>query len=244
MIESDFEGFRYHKPLPDFYKTDNPQNPKSRISDKLIKQLNELAFKHDFTSISYSRLNDELKKEFSIDFDNVIIFKFLIGDDLIKMNPSPDKCRLMDEEFQNYGFHIYEFADFLRKNGFQADLIHPLDDNISLRAIALLSNECVITRSNMCYFKDGLNSSFFMIHTSIDNLPVKMENEMLWVKDFCSTCGVCIERCPHNAFDKSEKLSRKLCTAHREGCNECILKCPYYRRGYDKVKKRHDKMKR
>ena len=114
MMESDFEGFRYHKPLPDFYKTDNPQNPKSRISDKLIKQLNELAFKHDFTSISYSRLNDELKKEFSIDFDNVIIFKFLIGDDLIKMNPSPDKCRLMDEEFQNYGFHIYEFADFLK----------------------------------------------------------------------------------------------------------------------------------
>lgn len=42
---------------------------------------------------------------------------------------------------------------FLRENGFQADLIHPLHDNLSLRAIALQSNECVITGSNMCLLK-------------------------------------------------------------------------------------------
>ena len=86
-------------------------------------------------------------------------------------------------------------------------------------------------------------NSFFMIHTSIENLPIKKENDMLWVRDFCSTCGVCIERCPKEAFDEDEKLLRKVCTAHREGCNECILKCPFYKRGYDKVKKRYEKMK-
>lgn len=244
MSETIFEGFRYHKPLPDFYSIDNPANPKTEISEDLLNQLNELAFKHNFTGISYSRLTEKLKNEFSVDFDNVIIFKFLIGDDLIRMEPSRAKGKLMDEEFQDYGIHVYEFADFLRDNGFQADLIHPLDDSLSLRAIALLSNDCVITRSNMCYFKDGLNSSFFMIHTSAENLPFKKENDMLWVKEFCSTCGVCIERCPYEAFDEDEKLLRKVCTAHREGCNDCILRCPYYRRGYDKVKKRYERMKR
>ena len=96
----------------------------------------------------------------------------------------------------------------------------------------------------MCLFKDGLHCGFFMIHTSIDNLPVISENDMLWVPDFCSTCGVCIDRCPENAFDENEKLLRKVCTAHREGCNECFLKCPFYRRGYDKVKKRYERMKK
>ena len=244
MIETTFEGFRYHKPLPNFYKIDNPKIPKTEISDDLLSQLNELAVKYNFTGISYSKLTEELKNDFSIDFDNIIIFKFLIGDDLIKMDPSPAKGKLMDEEFQEYGVHVYEFADFLRENGFQADLIHPLDDNLSLRAIALLSNDCVITRSNMCYFKDGLNNSFFMIHTSAENLPFKKENDMLWIKEFCSTCGVCIERCPHEAFDEDEKLLRKVCTAHREGCNDCILRCPYYRRGYDKVKRRYERMKK
>jgi NAD-dependent dihydropyrimidine dehydrogenase PreA subunit len=165
-----------------------------------------------------------------------------MGVDLINMEPSREKGKLMDKEFQEYGIHVYEFADFLRENGFNADLIHPLDDNLSLRAIAMQSNDCVITRSNMCYFKDGLHNSFFMIHTSIENLPFKTENDMLWVPDFCSTCGVCIERCPKDAFDENEKLLRKVCTAHREGCNECILRCPFFKRGYDKVKKRYDRM--
>ncbi len=242
MIDTSFEGFRYHKPLPDFYKVENPKNPKMEISEDLLDDLVELAKKYDFTGLSYSKLSDDFKKEFNIDMDNIIIFKFLIGDELIRMEPSKEKGKMMDEEFQEYGIHVYEFADFLRENGFQADLIHPLDDNLSLRAIALQSNDCVITRSNMCFFRDGFNNSFFMIHTSIDNLPFKSENDMLWVRDFCSTCGVCIERCPEGAFDGNGNFLRKLCTAHREGCNECFLRCPLYRRGYDKVKRRYERM--
>ena len=242
MIDTTFERFRYHKPLPNFYKIENPKIPKKEISDDLLFELNSLASKYNFTGISYSKLSDDFKKDFNIDIDNVIIFKFFMGDELIKMEPSREKGKLMDDEFQEYGIHVYEFADFLRENGFQADLIHPLDDSLSLRAIAMQSNDCVITRSNMCLFKDGLNVGFFMIHTSIDNLPFKQENDMLWVPDFCSTCGVCIDRCPHEAFDENEKLKRKVCTAHREGCNDCILRCPFYKRGYDKVKKRYGRM--
>ena len=244
MIDVDFKGFRYHKPIPNFYKIENPENPKTEISDDLLAELDDLAKKYDFTGISYSKLSDDFKKDLNIEIDNVLIFKFLMGMDLINMEPSREKGKLMDKEFQEYGVHVYEFADFLRENGFKADLIHPLDDNLSLRAIAMQSNDCVITRSNMCYFKDGLHNSFFMIHTSIENLPFKTENDMLWVPDFCSTCGVCIERCPKDAFDENEKLLRKVCTAHREGCNECILKCPFFKRGYDKVKKRYDRMKK
>ena len=244
MINVDFEGFRYHKPLPNFYKINNPENPKREISDELLDELNQFAKKYNFSSISYSKLSDEFKKDFNIDFDNVIIFKFLMGDELLKMQPSREKCKLMDEEFQDYGVHIYEFADFLRENGFQADLLHPLDDGLSLRAIAMQSCECIITRRNICLFIDGLHNGFFMIHTSIDNLPFKNENEMLWVEDFCSTCGVCIDMCPEDAFDENEKVLRKICTAHKEGCNVCILRCPFFKRGYDKVKKRYERMKK
>ena len=65
-------------------------------------------------------------------------------------------------------------------------------------------------------FKEGINLGLFMIKTSIKNLPYKKENDMLWVEDFCSTCGVCIDRCPENAFDDDEKVKRKVCTAHKE----------------------------
>ena len=242
MIDACFEGFRYRKPLPNFYEFENPKNPKREISEDLLADFNNLILKYNFSGLSYCKLSDEFRQEFGIDFDNVVVIKFLRGDDLIKMEKSKEKCRLMDEEFQEYGVHVYEFADFLRKNGFQADLIHPLADDLSMRAIAMQSNDCVITRSNMCLFKEGISVGFFMIHTSIENLPFNAENDMLWVEDFCSTCRVCIDRCPEGAFDENEKFQRKICTAHREGCNDCLLRCPFYRRGYDKVKKRYDMM--
>ena len=87
----------------------------------------------------------------------------------------------------------------------------------------------------------GINLGLFMIKTSIKNLPYKKENDMLWVEDFCSTCGVCIDRCPENAFDEDGKVKRKVCTAHKEGCSKCVLLCPFFKRGYDKVKKRYDR---
>ena len=236
--------FRYHQPIPNFYNIENPIKPKTTISDSFLNEFTDIAIASRFAGLSYSHLSDEFKSEWDIDWDNIIILKYHMSQDILKMDPSKEKCRLMDLEFQEFGQKTFALADILREEGFKADLINPLDDRVSLRAIALQSNEAVITRSNMCMFKEGLNLGFFMIKTSIENLPFKSENDMEWVKDYCSTCGVCIDRCPENAFDDDEKFLRKSCTAHREGCSVCIDFCPFYKRGYEKVKQRYGRMKK
>lgn len=236
--------FIYHQPVPDFYKVENPHIPKTTISDIILNEFQDIAISSRFAGVSYSKLSDAFKEEWGIDWDNIIILKYFMSDEILKMEPSKEKCRLEDREFQEFGFKTFVLADYLRENGFEADLLNPLDDKISMRAIAMQSNDAVITRSNMCMFKEGLNLGLFMIKTSIENLPFKKENDMGWVNDFCSTCGVCIERCPENAFDDNGKILRKVCTAHREGCSKCLTICPFYKRGYDKVKKRHDRKNR
>ena len=236
--------FRYHQPTPNFYRIDNPIEPKTIITDAFLDEFRDIALASRFVGLSYSKLSDEFKSEWDIDWDNIIILKYFMSSDILKMEPSKEKCKLMDAEFQEFGQKTFALADILRQEGFRADLINPLDDRVSLRAIALQSNEAVITRSNMCMFREGLNLGFFMIQTSIENLPFKSENELEWVKDYCSTCGVCIDRCPEKAFDEDGKFLRKLCTAHREGCSVCIDFCPFYKRGYDKVKKRYSRMKK
>lgn len=236
--------FRYHQPIPNFYNIENPIKPKTTISDSFLNEFRDIAIASRFADLSYSHLSDEFKREWNIDWDNIIILKYHMAQDILKMDPSKEKCRLMDLEFQEFGQKTFALADILREEGFKADLINPLDDRVSLRAIALQSNEAVITRSNMCMFKEGLNLGFFMIKTSIENLPFKTENDMGWVRDYCSTCGVCIDRCPENAFDDDEKFIRKSCTAHREGCSVCIDFCPFYKRGYEKVKQRYGRMKK
>lgn len=232
---------RYHQPIPNFYKVKNPTNPLISISDDFLTDLNQFILDEGFIGVSYSKLSDDFRKEWDICWDNILILKYLMSEEILKMKPSKEKTKLEDEEFQKFGCKTFEVADFLRENNFKADLIHPLDDRVSLRSIAMQSNDCIITRSNMCMFKEGLNIGFFMIESSIDNLPVNGENDMLWVEEFCSTCGVCIDRCPENAFDEDEKIKRKVCTAHKEGCSKCVLLCPFFKRGYDKVKKRYDR---
>lgn len=225
--------FKYHAPIPEAYQVSNPENPRREITDEEFEEFKQKAFEGDVLGFSYSKLSDEFKKEWDIDFDNVITLKYEMSPDFLYMEPSPEKCKTIDDEFQEVGVFIYGLADFLREKGFQADLIHPLDDRISLRAIALQSNDCVTIRSNMCLFKEGLNMGFFMIATSIDNLPFKKENDMAWAPLYCETCGKCIRSCPIDAYDENEKVLRKVCTAHREGCNECILVCPFFKKGYD-----------
>lgn len=235
---------RYHQPIPNFYNQENPHHPNNLISDDFLQEFADIAIASRFAGLSFSKLSEDFKREWDIDWDNIIILKYLMSEDILKMEPSDEKCKLMDEEFQEFGAKTFALADILRENGFKADLINPLDDRVSLRAIAMQSNDAVITRSNMCMFKEGLNLGFFMIQTSIENLPFKTENELEWVKDYCSTCGVCIDRCPEKAFDENGKFLRKLCTAHREGCSRCINFCPFYKRGYEKVKKRYGRMKK
>ena len=232
---------RYHPPIPNFYKIENPINHLNSISESLLNDLTEFIMDKNFIGVSYSKLSNDFKREWDIDWDNILILKYRMSDDILKMNPSKEKTVLEDKEFQDFGRKTFEVADFLRQNNFKADLIHPLDDSVSLRAIAMQSMDCVITRSNMCMFKEALNVGFFMIKTSIENLPYKNENDMQWVSDFCSTCGICIDRCPEKAFDEDGKFIRKLCTAHSQGCSKCVLICPFYKQGYEKVKKRYDR---
>lgn len=236
--------FRYHQPIPNFYNFENHHHPKTTITADFLEEFKDIAIASRFAGLSYSKLSDEFKSDWDIDWDNIIILKYHMSNEILKMEPSKEKCKLMDIEFQEFGQKTFALADILRENGFRADLINPLDDRVSLRAIALQSNDAVITRSNMCMFKEGLNLGFFMIQTSIENLPFKSENDMQWVEDFCSTCGVCIDRCPEKVFDEDGKFLRKLCTAHREGCSICINYCPFYKRGYEKVKKRYLRMKK
>ena len=230
--------FQYHKPIPDFYKEKNPQNPLSEISDSKLEEFNELADDIGACGISYAKLSDEFKEEWDIDYDNIIIIKFFMADGFLADEPSKQKAVELDEEFQEIGKNIFKLCDFLRNEGFKADLINPLEDRVSLRAIAGQSNDCGFLRNNMCLFEEGLNTCFFPIATSIENLPFKRENSMSWVSQYCRTCGVCISRCPHNAFDEDENVLKKVCTAHSEGCATCLLVCPFYKKGYSKIKER------
>ena len=65
---------RYHHPIPNFYKVENPINPLNSISETLLNDLDEFILNQNFIGVSYSKLSDEFKKEWNIDWDNILFF--------------------------------------------------------------------------------------------------------------------------------------------------------------------------
>ena len=54
---------RYHQPIPNFYKVENPINPLISISDDFLADLNQLILDEGFIGVSYSKLSDDFRKE-------------------------------------------------------------------------------------------------------------------------------------------------------------------------------------
>ena len=118
--------FRYHQPIPNFYNIENPIEPLTTISNDFLKEFTDIAIASMFAGLSYSKLNDEFKKEWGIDWDNIIILKYHMSKDILNMDPSKEKCKLMDEEFQEYGAKAFALADILRETWLQGGSHQPL----------------------------------------------------------------------------------------------------------------------
>ena len=53
ITDEDFR-FKYHHPLPDFYKVSNPANPKTQIDNSILKDLENLAIENNCACLLYT----------------------------------------------------------------------------------------------------------------------------------------------------------------------------------------------
>lgn len=101
---------------------------------------------------------------------------------------------------------------------------------------------------------EGARLRINTIYTNISNLPTLeargVENEHLWVRDFCAMCHKCIRKCPADAIFEEPRprgdggmqtidhaTCREYFTSHY-GCGVCLAVCPFSQVGYEKVQAR------
>ena len=97
---------------------------------------------------------------------------------------------------------------------------------------------------------EGTRLRINTIYTNIENLPVQIENEHLWVRDFCAMCKKCIRSCPVEAiFDEPQPrgdggmqcIDHAACREYftrNYGCAVCLAVCPFSQVGYQTIKAR------
>lgn len=221
-------------------KIENPINYKTKASNEFLEGFEEFVKSKGFIGLSYTTIEDEFKYKYDVDYESIILIRALIPSEIIKLEPHPHKHELMEEDFKDISIALFECLDYLRKNGFGAVMINPIDREMDLRNYVVKSNTTVKGRNGICIFPEGPNVVLFAFLSSIENLPFKKINENMWIKDYCAKCGRCINSCPENAFDENEDLIKKKCTGFTTGCGFCILNCPFFYKGFDKIKSIHD----
>jgi len=232
--------------VSDQSKIDNPQNPKKEINDLLIKDFEDKSKKLGIVSIGYSKIPKEIfNKNNALNYSNAIVFTYPIGMDIINETPS-DKAQIFNYYlYSKFGDITYELSDYLRKEGYATQVLHPFEGVIDLAKLGQEAGLGFIGKSGLLISPElGPRLKVSAILTTVENLPFSEENSHDWIKNYCMRCSKCIKSCPEDALrENNDKLAKAdindiKCIGCSQGCTYCIESCPFYENGYDWVKKK------
>lgn len=144
-----------------------------------------------------------------------------------------------------------KMAHFMRKNGFAAYPGTALGGITDYPHLAELAGLGAIGYHGLLITPgEGARVRINTIYTTIENLPIRTENEHLWVRDFCAMCHKCVRRCPVGAIFPQpqprgdggmQTIDHAACRDYFNanfGCGVCLAVCPFSQVGYEKVKAR------
>ena len=228
----------------------NPALPNTTSSDDFIKEFENYAESMGITSIGYTKVPPKLIfKGNAILYDNAIVLTKEIDKNQVD-NELPDKSTTDLKLYDKLGKITNELADFIRENGFGAHASHPTIGSVTYPTLAQYAGLGYRGKSNLLITPElGPRQKISAIFTSIENLPIKKENEHSWIANYCNICGKCMKKCPTNAIleidsstrTKTSKFEPKLCRGCYESCTICMKECPFNHKDYTWVKNRFEK---
>lgn len=229
----------------------NPASPKTGITEELLKQVKEKAFKLGTSSIGYTKVARRwVFQNKAIAFDNAIVLTMEMDEDGINSAPSIACMKTVMETYRDLGRIANKVASYLRGHGYGAHAGHPLNGMALYPPLAQSAglgwiglNGTIITPEY------GPRVRLAAVFTSIENLPFTNVNEHSWVADYCSKCHACIKKCPPKALYKEPffhengqitYVENDLCFPYFNdyyGCSVCVKVCPFNHVQYEKLKK-------
>ena len=237
--------------FPDQSLIKNPDKPKNMASPDFFESFEKFAQAMGIVSIGYTQLTPELINTEEPAYPNAIVLTLEMGKDIINTPPGPEAQKLNDATYAKLGNITYALSDFIRGNGFATQVAHPYGSMVGFSQLGEKAGLGWIGQSGLLISPElGPRQKISAIFTSIENLPLKTDENHSWISDYCEKCGKCIKACPEKALIASEtccggktiEFIQKRCIGCSQGCTYCIEDCPFDEKGYQHVKDKFDKM--
>jgi ferredoxin len=232
----------------------NPYAGKMTIDAKTLEELEKYAQSLGVTDIGYTKVNPRhIFKGYKLLFPNAIVFTMEMNREKIKLAPSMPSFIEIFRTYLQLGVIVNQIAEFLRERGYNALAGPAIGGDVNYIPVAMDAglgysgkNGLLITRKN------GPRIRLAAVFTDIENLPFSEENRFEWVRDYCESCNLCIEKCPVDAIYTETKthadggpvfIDHTICAdpfSNDNGCTLCIKYCPFSYGDYDRLKERFE----
>ena len=225
----------------------NPYSGKKIIDVDTLKELEEYAHSMGIADIGYTRVNPRhIFNGYKLLFPHAMVFTMEMGREKIKQAPSMPSFIEIFRTYHQLGGIVNRISDFLRQRGYNAQAGPAIGGDVNYIPVAIDAgigysgkNGLLITKNN------GPRIRLAAVFTDIENLPFASENPHHWVREYCESCNLCIEKCPANAIYPVTKthtdggpvfIDHTKCAdpfSNDNGCTLCIKYCPFSYGDYD-----------
>ena len=228
----------------------NPYTGKKTIDTDTLKELEEYVHSLGVTDIGYTRVNPRhIFKGFKLLFPNAMVFTMEMNKEKIKQAPAMPSFIEIFRTYYQLGVIVNKVAAFLRSRGYNALAGPAIGGDVNYIPVAIDAGIGYSGKSGLLITQDnGPCVRLAAVFTDIENLPFAQENPHHWVRDYCQSCNLCIERCPADAIYTGTQthpnggpvfIDHTLCAgpfSNDNGCSLCIKYCPFSYGDYDKLK--------
>lgn len=232
----------------------NPYSGKKRIDPQTLAELEAYAKSLGIAEIGYTVVNPRyIFRGFRILFPNALVFTIEMDREKIRQAPSLPAYIEIWRTYHEVGVIVNKVADFLRQRGFNAHAGPAVGGEVNYIPVAIDAglgisgkNGLLITRQS------GPRVRLAAVYTDLENLPFAQANPHGWVRDYCETCNLCIQKCPADAIYPLTKtlpdggpvfidhIKCALPFSNNHGCTLCIKHCPFSGMDYDRLKARFE----
>lgn len=232
---------------------ENPYAGQTQIDAATLAELEAYARELGVADIGYAVVNPRyIFDGFRILFPNAIVFTIEMDKAKIKSAPSMPSYLEIWRTYYEVGAIVNKVADFLRERGYNAHAGPAVGGDVNYIPLARDAglgesgkNGLLITRAN------GPRVRLAAVYTDIENLPFAApQNEFAWVRDYCESCNICVEKCPSAAIFPEIGthadggpvfIDHTLCAgpfSNDNGCTLCIKHCPFSYGDYGRLHER------
>lgn len=234
---------------------DNPYEGRTTIDVDTLAEVEAYARSLGATDIGYTVVEPRwIFRDFRILFPNAMVFTIEMDKDKINQAPSMPSFIEIFRTYYTVGVVVNKVAEFLRSRGYNAHAGPAVGGDVNYVPLAIDAGLGYSGKSGMLITKEhGPRVRLAAVYTDIANLPFAEHNPYQWVRDYCQTCNLCIEKCPADAIYQETRVhadggpifvDHTKCAdpfSNDNGCTLCIKYCPFSHVDYDILKARWER---